>query len=339
MAPDVLGPDYDATTLPMRPDYEGEVVATLVTRRAARPTTRAVLYVHGWADYFFQTELADFYIDRGFDFYALDLRKYGRSLLPHQTPNFCLNLAEYFEDLDVATRIIREEHGHSTLLLNGHSTGGLIATLWAHARKDEDLVEALFLNSPWFDLNENFLLRTIGTRVIDRIAAVKPRWVLPSTLTDFYVRTIHRDHGGEWDFDLNWKPLENFPVYAGWLRAIRRGHAALHRGLDIHVPVLVMCSTHSVKPSEWGPHLTEADIILDADQIAKWAPQVGRKVTLVRIQGAIHDLVLSAPHVRREVYAELGRWIDSYLPATDGGRQDDALGAAPPPSESGQARP
>jgi len=46
------------------------VVATLVRRRATAPTRRAVLYVHGFNDYFFQTHLADFYIDHGFDFYA-----------------------------------------------------------------------------------------------------------------------------------------------------------------------------------------------------------------------------------------------------------------------------
>ena len=52
---DVLGAPYTARTLPLRPDDEGEVVATLVSRRAAPPTNRAVLHVHGFADYFFQT--------------------------------------------------------------------------------------------------------------------------------------------------------------------------------------------------------------------------------------------------------------------------------------------
>ena len=57
------------------------MVATLVRLRAAAPTRRAVLYLHGFVDYFFQTHLAEFFTERGYDFYALDLRKYGRSLL------------------------------------------------------------------------------------------------------------------------------------------------------------------------------------------------------------------------------------------------------------------
>ena len=84
---DVLGAPYVARTLALRPDSEGEVVATLVHRAAdGPPTGRAVLHVHGFADYFFHKQVADFWCNRGYDFYALDLRKHGRSLLSHQTP-------------------------------------------------------------------------------------------------------------------------------------------------------------------------------------------------------------------------------------------------------------
>ena len=93
-----------------------------------------MLYVHGFVDYFFQTHLADFFVERGWDFYALDLRKYGRSLLAHQTPNFSRSLTEYYPELDEAARIIREVDGHDQLLVAGHSTGGLITSLWSHAR-------------------------------------------------------------------------------------------------------------------------------------------------------------------------------------------------------------
>lgn len=86
MEPDLLGPPYERHTIDLGSDDEGPVVATLVRRRAERPSRRAVLYVHGFVDYFFQTHVADFFAARGWDFYALDLRKYGRSLLPHQTP-------------------------------------------------------------------------------------------------------------------------------------------------------------------------------------------------------------------------------------------------------------
>src|ERR1700719_3652757 len=78
--PDVLD-GYWRCTLPLGPDPdgEGEVVATLIRKGAGNDTTssagRAVLAVHGYTDYFFNTELADAFTARGFAFYALDLRK------------------------------------------------------------------------------------------------------------------------------------------------------------------------------------------------------------------------------------------------------------------------
>ena len=83
---DVLGAPYTCRTIPLRDDDEGAVTATLVACRSDRPTNAAVLYVHGFVDYFFQTHLADFFLGAGLDFYALDLRKYGRSM--HFRPPF-----------------------------------------------------------------------------------------------------------------------------------------------------------------------------------------------------------------------------------------------------------
>ena len=105
-------------------------VATLVRRRAGEESTRAVLYIHGFNDYFFQRELACRFNERGIHFYALDLRKYGRSWLPHQKFNDIRDLRAYFEEITIALEIIRQEGCQTTVLL-GHSTGGLIITLYA----------------------------------------------------------------------------------------------------------------------------------------------------------------------------------------------------------------
>ncbi|GAA0946622.1 alpha/beta hydrolase [Actinocorallia libanotica] len=310
---DVLGPDYEAVELPLGHDHEGAVSATLVIRRSPEPTGRAVLYVHGFVDYFFQTHLADFYLAQGFDFYALDLRKYGRSLRPYQTPNMIDSLSDYFTELDEAVRIIREDH--DVLLLNGHSTGGLIAALWADRVKGRGLVQGLFLNSPFFDLNEPAPARIAGTGLARALRGIRPQAVLPAGLSPVYVTTIHRDHEGEWDFDLRLKPLEGFPVRAGWLAAVRRGQKRLHAGLAIDVPVLVMCSARTVPAKPAGDGITGSDIVLDVEHIARWSPQLGPHLTLVRVQGALHDVVLSARPARERAFTELARWIGAYLPA------------------------
>ena len=80
--PDRLGEGFEAKTIAMPDDYSGRVVTTLVRCLSSCDTHKAVLYVHGYNDYFFQETLARTFNDSCFNFYAVDLRKYGRSLLP-----------------------------------------------------------------------------------------------------------------------------------------------------------------------------------------------------------------------------------------------------------------
>ena len=86
---DLLGPGFQARTLPLKPDAENDgAVATLVRyvpeldscpQQAPEPSF-VWLYLHGWNDYFFNPELARRIARTGGAFYALDLRRYGRSL-------------------------------------------------------------------------------------------------------------------------------------------------------------------------------------------------------------------------------------------------------------------
>ncbi|MEU7619419.1 alpha/beta hydrolase [Micromonospora rifamycinica] len=315
MEQDVLGPPYERQTIDLGTDDEGPVVATLVRRRADRPTGRAVLYVHGFVDYFFQTHLADFYAARGWDFYALDLRKYGRSLLPHQTPNFCRDLSDYFPELDAAAEIVRTGDGHDTLLVMGHSTGGLIISLWAHARRDAGLVDGLVLNSPFFDINAPWLVRRPLAAAVARLGRRAPHRALPFGLGTVYGESLHADHRGEWTYDLTWKPLAGFPVRAGWLAAIRTAQRQLRAGLDIPVPVLLACSTRSFRGTRWHDSAALADAVLDVEHMVRWAPRLGRHVTVARFDGGKHDLVLSGPAVREQVFTEVGRWAEAFLGA------------------------
>src|SRR3954453_4353570 len=159
---DLLGAPYTVETIELPDDDEGTVVATLVHRPAQTPTSRAVLHVHGFADYFFQVEYAEWWNARGYDFYALDLRKHGRSLLPHQTPNFPTDLHDYFAELDAAWERVAGDHPH--VLLSGHSTGGLTVSLWANQRRTPAV--AAVLNAPWLDLAGSALARHVLTPVV-----------------------------------------------------------------------------------------------------------------------------------------------------------------------------
>ncbi|HET7350736.1 MAG TPA: alpha/beta hydrolase [Marmoricola sp.] len=307
---DVLGPPYTSRPFTLRPDHEGEVVATLVRRAAPEPTGRAVLHVHGFADYFFQTVAADFWVEHGFDFHALDLRKYGRSLREHQTPNYVADLAEYYEELDLALEEVRRDHDH--VVVSAHSTGGLTVPLWLHDRRHP--VAGVFLNAPWIDMHGDAFTRLMAMPAIQRIGAYQPMRPVPRTVTGVYARSLHKDHLGEWDFDLAWKPLTSWPVYAGWIRAIRQGQARIARGLDVDAPVLMLSSDRSSQPtSDQDPDLMCTDVVLDVEQMRRRAARISRHVTIVQVPGALHDVTLSPEPARSRVFDELARWLSAYV--------------------------
>ncbi len=313
---DVLGPPYTRETITLPDDDEGAVVATLVRRPAEGAVRGAVLHVHGFCDYYFGVGQADFWTTRGYDFYAVDLRKYGRSLLPHQTPNFCRDLAEYDAELDRALELIKGRDGHQRVVVNAHSTGALITSLWADRRRSQGdpVAQAFVLNSAWLDLQGSLFNRTIGTEAVNRLGVRRPYAVVPRTVNGVYVEAIHRNFRGEWDFDLAWKPRESYIVHAGWLRAVRIGHRSVHRGIDVGAPVLSLCSARSTTPEHWSEEATSTDIVLDVRQIAKWSHQLGTQVTVVRLEGAMHDVFLSRKDVRDEAYEQVDRWLPYALP-------------------------
>jgi alpha-beta hydrolase superfamily lysophospholipase len=321
--PDVL-PGYWQRTIPLGTDPagEGEIVATLVRRGEPAGARHAVLAVHGYTDYFFHTELADRFADRGFAFYALDLQKCGRSRRDGQTPHFITDLAHYDTELERALSVVREPGptgGRPKVLVYGHSSGGLIVPLWLDRLRRRDPaahagVGGLVLNSPFLDLHGPAVLRHSATAaVIAGLSRVRSKSVVRGPSEGGYGTTLHRDYHGEFDYNLLWKPLGGFPITLGWLHAIRRGQARLHRGLDVGVPNLILRSDHTVAETTDPESMQSGDAVLDVNQIAKWAGCIGNRTTIVPVPDAKHDVFLSLNHARRTAYRELDLWLDHYL--------------------------
>jgi alpha-beta hydrolase superfamily lysophospholipase len=321
--PDAL-PGYWQLTIPLGPDRDGEgdIVATLLRRGdAAAEARHAVLAVHGYTDYFFHTALADHFAHRGFAFYALDLHKCGRSWRTGQTPHFTTDLARYDVELDRALAIIGEQTSSATVLVYGHSAGGLIVSLWLDRLRRRGAttnsgVSGLVLNSPWLDLHGRAILRwPVTTALIAAIARVREKRVARAPGEGGYGASLHRDYHGEFDYNLQWKPLGGFPITFGWLCAVRHGQAQLHRGLDVGVPNLILRSDHSVSEAADAITLQRGDAVLDVAQIARWAGCIGNRSTVVPVTDAKHDVFLSIPQPRRVAYHQLDTWLDGYLSA------------------------
>ena len=331
---DVLGEPFQQQTVSLGEDSEGEVVATVVRllpsvggklgRMLSAHTVLDflpghgpfsdidVLYVHGWSDYFFQKRLARFWTARGARFFALDLRKYGRSLREGQTPGFTTDLGVYDEDIAAALDARGDATGRRLVLL-GHSTGGLTLSLWAG--RHADAVDALILNAPWLEFQVS---RSAVAPVIEFGARHRPMDAAPQVDLGFYTRAQREvaDPDDPVEVNLDWRPEQTMPVHAGWLNAVLRGQGTVARGLGITAPVCVLLSTRTAIPTRWSPELTRADSVLVVDDIAKAALKLGRTVTVERIDGALHDVFLSAHDAREDAYVTLGRWVTGWNATT-----------------------
>ena len=318
---DVL-PGYRQHTLALGtdPDGEGELFATLVRTTESIPSSSVVLALHGYTDYFFNTELAEHFAARGWRFYGLDSRRCGRSWRAGQTPHFTTDLARYDRELEGALAIIGAENPGARVLMYGHSTGGLVVSLWldrvrGHGDTAALNIAGLVLNSPFLELNGPAILRTRATSTaIGAVSRVRKTRVVRGAGSGGYGLTLHRAYHGEFDYDLTWKPIGGFPITVGWIHAIRRGQARLQRGLDVGVPNLVLRSDHSVAETAETQLLQRGDAVLDVAHIARWAGCLGNRTTSVPVVDAKHDVFLSLSEPRAAAYAELDRWLEQ-LPA------------------------
>lgn len=319
---DVLGEGFECTDLDLGEDAEGPLVATLVRSLPRQPGLWArilhperpfedidVLYVHGWSDYFFQRSLAAFFTERGARFFALDLRKYGRSIREGQTPGAIERLEDYGEEIGLArAEIVRSGEGRRLILL-GHSTGGLVLSLWAADHPGE--FDALLLNSPWLEFQLSTRVRHMLSPLLDLTARINRQDA--GTQFDFGLYTrAQREVGPQEDLrDINadWRPDRSHAVLAGWLRAVFAGQERMHGGLGIAAPICVLLSARTEAPLAWSEKLTRADTVLEVGAVARAALQLGPSLTIERIDGALHDVFLSAPEPRAEAYARLERWL------------------------------
>ncbi|RAX49577.1 alpha/beta hydrolase [Arthrobacter sp. AQ5-05] len=296
----------------------GQDPASTVRARTAGPAGRNpvgfVLALHGWSDYFYNTELAGYWSDRGYAFYALDFRRYGRSLRAHHlNPGFTANLGEYDQDLAAALEMIRSLEGPELPgICVAHSTGGLVASLWANRHPGE--FTALVLNSPWLEMQGSYLVRYAAQGVVEPIARLRPRAKLHLPELDNYWRSLSRLASGSWDLHPVWRPAISFPVTAGWITAVMAGHREVARGLDIGIPVLVLTSKSTHLSTGFDESMLHHDTVIEVQVVRERSVRLGPQVSNAVIDGAMHDVFSSLPGPRAAAYAAIDRWGSGYMP-------------------------
>lgn len=284
--------------------------ATL-TYQTVKSSNKAILYIHGFNDYFFNTQFAQKFLDQDYSFYALDLHGYGRSLTSKEKVFSFKDIQEFDDEITQAIDFIKSQ-GQNNITLYGYSQGGLIATLYANKYRN---IDQLILDSAFFDFAFSPFLESYVLPLVSSLGEYFPHLYLPSSAKNVFGQTLHKDFNGEWDFDMNLKyTTTNAPIYFEWIHAIYSAQQELQAGLDLQIPVLSLYSdkSHSEQSDVKYHHIS--DLVLDVKDIETYSKKLNRDAslsTLVAIKDGMHGVTFSQKRVREEAYKVIFSWLQT----------------------------
>ena len=257
------------------------VTRRLVPTRARRGT---VVYLPGNNDYFYQRRFGDTLAAAGYSLLAISFPNHGfASNVDHPYFSTFTDTVVPFSCLDA----VRTHYATGPLhALVGHSTGALLAALYAHARPG--VVHRLVMHSPFVAWNLNPALHWLLHRIVSPVAHL-----LPTTNIQFATGSPNTASMLEWNrapFNPSFKHLLVPPVYSHWVRTVDEGHGSIP-GLSIDCPVYVFSAAASYAPGTWD---TQSDIVLNhRDMLLQCIQLASDRVSVHQVPGAGHTLEMA----------------------------------------------
>ncbi|MDE7179958.1 MAG: alpha/beta hydrolase [Muribaculaceae bacterium] len=308
---DIL-PGYEARYVNQGEAFDGPCRSTIVRKKCDHDSRRAFLYIHGFNDYFFQKEMGERFVDSGYNFYAVDLRRYGRSKEPWQYPFNIRNMKEYFNDIDSALAQIRRD-GNTDITLGGHSTGGLTVAYFAAERGENVGVNRVVTDSPFLEWNYSPFMRNVAAPFIGFLGKMFKNSKVKQGHCDGYAYSLLKEYHGQWEYNTDWKMVYSPPVTFSWVGAINSAQGRLMKKCEnIKVPILVMHSSRKIDGCNWTPEFQTGDAVLDPAMIQARGERLGTERMVCTIDSGLHDLILSEPKAREAAYDTMFRFLRIY---------------------------
>lgn len=309
--PDILS-GYEARYVNQGEAFDGPCRSTIIRKKSVKPSRKAYLYVHGFNDYFFQKEMGDRFVDSGYNFYAVDLRRYGRSWEPWQYPFNVRKQSEYFNDIDSAIAQIRRD-GNVDITLSGHSTGGLTVLYMAAMRGARLGADRVVTDSPFIEWNFSPFMRNVAAPLIQFLSKFTKNSKIKQGHCDGYAYSLLKQYHGEWQYNTDWKMVYSPPVTFSWVGAVNSAQSELMKKREhITVPILVMHSSRKIDGCNWTPEFQTGDAVLDPAMLQKRGEKLGSRRMVCTIDSGLHDLILSREDVRDAAYDTIFRFIRKF---------------------------
>lgn len=307
---------YEARYVNQGDEFDGPCRSTIVRLKCEKQSRRGFLYIHGFNDYFFQSEMGQRFVDSGYHFYAVDLRRYGRSKEPWQYPYNIRDARKYYEDIDSALAQMRRD-GIDDITLGGHSTGGLIVTAYGIDKSDAVEVDRIVTDSPFYAWNFNATYRHILIPTVRNLSSIIKNVKIPQGHCDGYAYSLLKEFDGEWSYNTDWKMIYSPPVTFSWVGQIQSTQNKVKKhGDKLRVPLLVMHSSRKIDGCNYTPEFQYGDAVLDPEMIQDVALRL-RKVSRLPVEicvidSGLHDLILSKLPHRDAAYDSIFAFIRKY---------------------------
>ncbi|MDE6448304.1 MAG: alpha/beta fold hydrolase, partial [Muribaculaceae bacterium] len=197
--PDVLE-GYESRFVDLGEAFDGPARCTIIRLHPDKPAKKGFLYIHGFNDYFFQADWGRQFVDSGYAFYAVDLRRYGRSRLPWQYPFNVRDQREYFADIDSALNQMRRD-GITDITLGGHSTGGLTVAYYAASMGRRIQVNRIVTDSPFLEWNYSAFMRDVAAPMVGALGKIFPEAEVKQAHCDGYAYSLLKEYDGQWTYN------------------------------------------------------------------------------------------------------------------------------------------
>lgn len=308
---DIL-PGYEARFVNQGEAFDGPCRSTIIRKLCPSKSKKAYLYIHGFNDYFFQKEMGEIFVDSGFNFYAVDLRRYGRSREPWQYPFNIRKQEEYFADIDSAITQIRKD-GNTDITLSGHSTGGLTVAFMGAMRGEKIGIDRIVTDSPFLEWNYSAFIRNVAVPVVSFLGKLFKNAKIKQNHCDGYAYSLLKEYYGEWTYDTDWKMVYSPPVTWSWIGAINSAQGRLmKKRKEISVPILVMHSSHKIEGCNYTPDFQTGDAVLDPAMLQERGVKLGSERQVCTIDSGLHNLILSRKEVREAAYDSIFSFIRRF---------------------------
>ena len=313
--PDILQ-GYEARYVDQGEQFDGPCRSTIVRKKGDRRSRKGVLYIHGFNDYFFQSEMGERFVDSGYHFYAVDLRRYGRSREPWQYPFNIRDMRKYYDDIDSAVVQMRRD-GIEDITLFGHSTGGLTVISYGVDKSADIPVKRIVTDSPFLAWNFNSFYRNFLIPGVRNMSVVIKNAKVPQGHCDGYAYSLLKQYDGEWTYDTDWKMIYSPPVTFSWVGQVQSTQNRVKKHGDrLAVPLLIMHSSRKVTGCNYDESFRYGDAVLDPHMIQKTGMQIKKKsrhpVEICTIDSGLHNLILSELPHREAAYDSLFSFIRRF---------------------------